>query len=157
LALLPSAMARNPVQRTDRGAVSSDRGPVVRPAAEWPHVMHTPAIGDWINSYSPGVWHVYRLLEGFNGVRYSLDARKKRSKRVIVFSKRLADATWKPAFRTESCERSLVTPLSPEVRRRVDDLLSADPGIRSAFNAYQPESIPLIVNLTMNVSDRGRL
>ncbi len=119
--------------------------------------MQTPAIGDWITSYSPGVWQVYRILEGFNELRYSLDERKKRSKRVIVFSKRLVDAAWKPAFKGESCAHSLTAPVSLEVQRRVDDLLSAQPDIRSAFDAYQPEPTPLIVNLAMNVPDRARL
>jgi hypothetical protein len=119
--------------------------------------MHNMNIGDWVYSCSPGVWRVYRIVAGFHELRYSLDEPKKLSKRVIVFSNRLVDVAWKPAFRSEFCEAALVRPLSAEDRGRVADLLLANPRLRLAFDTYEPRPVPLIVNLAMNVPDRARL
>jgi hypothetical protein len=111
--------------------------------------VQSPAVGDWVRSYSPGAWQVYRVLGDFNEFRYSPDAPRVRSERVLVFSKRLVNDKWKRAFRAEVCERSLATPLPQKDRRRVASFLAADPGSGAAFDAYVPPPIPLTLNLTM--------
>lgn len=119
--------------------------------------MHTPTIGDWVNSYTEGIWQVYRIIDGVNELRYSLDDKKKRSRRVIVFSKRLVDTYWKPAFAVESCERSMATAVTTDCIDQIDTFLAEHPNVKSAFESYTPEPIDLIVNLSMAVRDRSRL
>jgi hypothetical protein len=113
--------------------------------------------GMWVRSYSPGVWQVYRVLRGFNELRYSLADPKERSKSVFVFSKRLVTEKWQRSFRSESCDSSFVKPLAARDLRRVEALLRDESSLASAFDAYQPAPIDLIVNLSMNVPDRSQL
>ena len=114
-------------------------------------------VGAWVRSYSPGVWQIYRVLRGFNELRYSLADRKVRSRRVLVFSKRLLSQKWKRAFGGGSCDSSYVKPLSAADLKRLDQLLSASPGLASAFDDYEPAPIDLIVNLSMGIPQRSRL
>ena len=118
--------------------------------------MYTPAVGDWIHSYSPGVWQVFRIVRDVYEFGYSLSSRKKLSKRVLVFSKCLADANWTPSFRIESCADSFVAPLAQQERNRVEKMLASNEDFRAEFEKfYKPES--LIVNLTMNLENRAPL
>jgi hypothetical protein len=76
---------------------------------------------------------------------------------VIVFFRRVVNAKWHRAFKTACCEQSLVEPLSPVVRARLDRLLQRDEKLRVAFELYEPDTPPLVVNLTMGIPDRARL
>jgi hypothetical protein len=116
-----------------------------------------PAIGDWIRAASPGVWQVHRVLSGFYELRYSLASTKRRSRRVIVFARRLVDDEWRPAFRSESCELSLTEPVSAEDSQRVETLLQTRPDLKRSFDDYRPDPIPLLVNLSMKVPDASVL
>ena len=115
------------------------------------------APGDWVNTYYFGIWQVYRVLPIKYEMRFALSDRRQRSKRVLVFSRRLVNARWQRAFRTACCELGLVTPLSPDDRSRLDRLLEKDQGLRTAFDHYSPKPVPLIVNLSMGIPDRSEL
>ena len=115
------------------------------------------APGDWVNTYYSGIWQVSRILPISREMRFSPSERPKKSKRVIVFARRIVNAKWRRAFKTACCEQSLVMPLSPDDRSRLDHLLHGDEGLRAAFDQYAPEPVPLIVNLSMGISDRSRL
>jgi len=115
------------------------------------------APGDWVNTYYSGIWQIYRLLPITHEMRFSLSERRRKSRRVIVFARRIVNAKWHRAFKTASCGQSLVTPLSADDRRRLDRLLQDDDGLRVAFERYKPKPIPLIVNLSMGIPDRTRL
>ena len=114
-------------------------------------------VGAWVRSYSPGVWQIYRVLRGFNELRYSLADRKVRSRQVFIFSKRLLSQKWKRAFGSGCCDSFYVKPLSASDMKRLERLLLADPGLASAFDDYEPAPVDLIVNLSMNVPDRSQL
>jgi hypothetical protein len=117
----------------------------------------TIAIGDWVNSYSPGIWRVYRILRVAHQMRFSLSDRRKKSRRATVFSRRIVDANWRPAFKTECCEESSVRPLSSDDKERLEDLLHANAELKDAFDHYAPEPQPFIVNLSMSIPDINQL
>ena len=48
-------------------------------------------VGDWVRSYSMGIRRVWRVLSGFNEMRFSLDAPKLPSSRTLLFSHRLVN------------------------------------------------------------------
>jgi hypothetical protein len=112
---------------------------------------------DWIYSCSKGIWQVSRLLRGFNEFQYDLNAPPVKSRKVFVFSKRLANSAWKRSFDTEVCEASLTKPLSAADAKRVKELFAANPGLKAAFDAYDPKPISLNMNLAMHLPNRTRL
>jgi len=115
------------------------------------------APGDWVNTYYSGIWQVCRILPINHEMRFSHSERRKRSKRVIVFARRIVNAKWRRAFKTACCEQSLVTPLSPDDRTRLDCLFHDNEELRVAFDHYVPEPVHLVVNLSMGIPDSSRL
>jgi hypothetical protein len=113
--------------------------------------------GDWVNLFSPGIWQVYRVLPIGYEMRFSLSERRRKSRRVIVFARRLVNADWRRSFKTGSCEQSLVHPLSAADDRRLKRVLRDDPELAAAFECYAPRPQGLIVNLTMRVPQVARL
>lgn len=115
------------------------------------------AVGDWIRTHEPGIWQVLRILRVSHELRYSLSEPRRKSKRVIVFSRRIVNAKWCRSFSTACCEQSLCSPLSPDDRQRLDVLLKEDTELRRAFDLYIPEPIPLIVNVSLGIPDPRQL
>jgi hypothetical protein len=80
-----------------------------------------------------GFWKVWRVLDGFNELRFSLDAPKLPSSRTLVFSHRLVNNSWKRSFSTECAEASLVKRISTDEESRIEELLesyAAEKGLR---------------------------
>ena len=113
--------------------------------------------GNWINSYSPGIWLVHRVVPIGHEMRFSLTDRRKKSKRVMVFSRRIVDDKWHPAFKTECCEQSLVALLAADDKERLDHLLNQNVELKAAFGRYAPEPCPFFVNLSMRIPNFGML
>lgn len=107
--------------------------------------------GDWVYSYSIGIWQVSRMLSGFNEIRFSLDEPKRKSRRTLVFSYRLLNSSWKRSFSVEIAELNFVNLLTAEETSRVEEMLESDPKLRKSFGKYQAtHTIPdLIVNVAL--------
>jgi hypothetical protein len=119
-------------------------------------------VGDWVHSYSMGIWRVWRVLSGFNELRFSLEAPKFISPRTLVFSHRLVNTSWKRSFSTECAEISLVSRISPDDESRIQELLRSNPSLSRAFEKYQAknDALDLVVNVSLGHipgADRERL
>jgi len=119
-------------------------------------------VDDWVHSYSMGIWRVWRLLSGFNELRFSLDTPKSVSPRTLVFSNRLVNTSWKRSFSTECAELSLVRRILRDDESRIKELLQSNPSLKMAFEKYQAKnnSLDLIVNVSLGQipgSDQERL
>jgi hypothetical protein len=118
--------------------------------------------GDWVRSYSMGIWRVSRVLSGFNEPRFSLDAAKSVSPRTLVFSNRLVNTSWKRSFSTECADLSLVRRISADEESRIQELLQSNPSLKNEFEKYQAKngSLELVINVSLGQipdSDRDRL
>jgi hypothetical protein len=119
---------------------------------------HSPLnLGDWVTSYSPGIWQIYRIVPIVNEMRFSLADRRRKSRRVLIFSKRSLNEQWVPDFASECCSRSLVSTPTAEDRQRLQQMLIDNPTLLQAFDQYQPAAIDLIGNLSMRVPVFHRL
>ena len=139
----------------------TDLQPNLRPSDNR-HVYDGVKAGDWVRSYSMGIWRVWRVLSGFNELRFSLDAPKSQSSRTLVFSHRLVNTSWKKSFSRECAEASLVRRISPEEESRIQELLESHTPLKKAFDKYRAENttLDLVVNLSLGQipgSDRERL
>ena len=113
--------------------------------------MDSIKTGDWIRipSFWPGIWRVYRILDGFTEDRWSLDEELKPSSRRLLFCYRLVSDSWKRSFFHQYCGHSVAEALSSEDRQRVENLLSSDKKLAKAFERYQAAQKPidLVANL----------
>jgi hypothetical protein len=105
---------------------------------------------------------VWRVLKGFNELRFSLDAPKSPSPRTLVFSHRLVNTSWKRSFSKECAEASLVSRISPDEESKIQELLESNTPLKKAFEKYRTENsaLDLIVNIGLGQipgSDRERL
>lgn len=115
--------------------------------------------GDWVRPHSRGIWRVSRILTDFNEFRYRLSDPKVRSHRVLIFSNRFVNDTWKRSFASE-CSEAALTPISDSEQQKIGELLR-DEKLRNAFAKFEsnPKRIDLIVNLgfgPMDPAARGR-
>ena len=99
--------------------------------------------GDWVSSYSPGIWQVYRVLEGYR-TWDPLTGREVR--KTTVFSKRFVSAALKRAFKEECCDLQYVKKLSAKPLRQLNALIVENNELFDKFNAYRPKSIDDIYN-----------
>lgn len=100
--------------------------------------LPVPAVGEWVQAYSPGVWQVIGTISGYNRVRQRLDEPKRVEKESVVFAKRLVDDKWRKSFRVESCEAGLIESLDEGQQLRLREYLSAHPDVAQEFAAFRP-------------------
>lgn len=108
-------------------------------------------IGDWVYSDSPGIWRVYRVVQGVHRPRFSLQERKRINRTRIIFCKRFVDKSWKPAFIAEL--PIFVHPLSDDDREHLEQFIAENPRILQDFEAFQPEQLDFVLNWPLNVPD----
>ena len=109
------------------------------------------SVGDWVESYSPGVWQVVHVLEGFFELRFHPDEPRRVSRRRLVFGKRLVDEKWRKAFKAEMAEAAVVHPLGDDQRARLVEYAGANPETLAEFEAFRPEMPDHIASLRLNV------
>jgi len=110
-------------------------------------------VGDWVKSYTPGIWQVFRVIQNEPRLRYSLNERKRGNRRPVIFCKRLVDECWKASFTGEICDPAVVQVLSSVDRARLDDFLSKNPDILDKFSVYEPRDLDSAMDLLLIVPD----
>lgn len=108
-------------------------------------------VGDWVESYSPGVWQVVCILDDFIELRFRPEAPNRRSRRRLVFCKRFVDERWKKAFKAEVAEAALVHPLSEDQRTQLDNYIAEYPRTLGEFEGFCPEMPDHIFSLRLNL------
>lgn len=117
------------------------------------HNKAATAVGDWIHSYSPGIWQVFRIIEGVQKARFRLDERKQTRRQPIIFCRRLLDASWSPSFAGETCDPAVVHPLTDDERAKLDDFISKNPDVADQFFAYEPRNLDCALGLTLSLPE----
>ena len=108
-------------------------------------------VGDWVHSYSPGVWQIFRILEGVQKTRFTLNERKKMHRQPIIFCKRFLDDSWSPSFTAETCDPAVVQPLSGDERAKVEEFITKNPDVASQFYAYEPRDLDCAMGLMLSL------
>ena len=109
-------------------------------------------VGDWVTSYTAGIWKVYKILDDFYELKWNLDEKKEKSKRVMVFSKRLCHNSGKRSFSTEGCELTYIDLLDKDEINNVNELLKENEKLEKAFNNYIPKPVDLVSGLEFSLS-----
>jgi len=108
-------------------------------------------VDDWVYSISPGIWRVYRVIHDVQKLRFGQQERQQTDRRRLIFSKRLVDESWKPAFGNELAVAEFVRVPSDEDRQRLEDFIAKNPKIIHEFEAFRPKALDHAMDLPLNV------
>lgn len=102
-------------------------------------------VGDWVNSYSKGIWQIVRIDE----VENEFD---EHTTQTIVHCKRFLNSSYKKSFSAESCSEYFITKLSEFDVEKVNEIIKLNNKWYDEFLKYQ-KFVDSIYNLSLYVSN----
>ena len=108
--------------------------------------MERIKIGDWVSSYSRGIWRVVRIIQDY---RPPIDLPGQAQP--LIGSARFVTDTFRPRYGTEICAESFVNSLGAESRRELDAFIAAHPEALAAFEARTPRLPDLVWNVQLGM------
>jgi hypothetical protein len=106
-------------------------------------------IGDWVRSYSQGIWQIYRILD------YTcIDpvSRKEKNKRT-VFSKRFVSNSFKRSFKEECCDPAIVMILNTGELKELQEFIDNNADLYNKFEGYEPKDIDCVYNARIGIPE----
>jgi len=95
-------------------------------------------VGDWVTSYSSGIWRVYRLLDN---VVQAVSTAKGTDSISLVCSSRLLSSSYKPLFKSECCAPGFVRKLEPGELSKLNGYINENPKIFEKFDKRPPQTV----------------
>ncbi|MDR2212532.1 MAG: hypothetical protein LBE21_02750 [Pseudomonadales bacterium] len=99
-------------------------------------------VGDWVKSHRAGIWQIYRVLE----YKCQNPVTGLEQDAVTIFSKCFVTNKFKPSFKEQCCDPSLITPLSSSEKSEVNLFISQNEELYKKFREYEPSAIDCIYN-----------
>ncbi len=106
-------------------------------------------IGDWIKSYSVGIWQIYKILK----YKVCDPASGKIEDKVTVFSKRFINKSYKKSFSEECCSPAFVKPLPDEELKLLNAFIKENPLLHEKFKEYVPKELDSIYNAKIKIPE----
>ena len=117
-------------------------------------------IGDWVNSYSKGIYRVEKIIDKFYDESSPvLDGNKigdKMKDRTIV-SKRLLNSNFKKSINYESCSDHFVSPLDSQQMTELQKILTDNPKFLKELADYQIPTLTTIYNSDLKIDNETDL
>ncbi|MBG6186709.1 hypothetical protein [Flavobacterium sp. CAN_S2] len=105
-------------------------------------------IGDWVNSYSKGIFRVERIVQEYydESNRTILGENKigDKFKNRTIISKKFLNSKMKKSISYENCSESCITFLSKEIEIELNQIIEQNPKLLIEFNQY---AIPEIIGV----------
>ncbi len=106
-------------------------------------------IGDWVRSYSKGVWQIYRI-EKFGELDPVTGAIRHRES---IFSKRFVNNAFKRSFSTECCSPDFVEKLDNSALKDLESFIADNKALYSKFINYVQKTVDLIYNARISIPE----
>jgi hypothetical protein len=117
-------------------------------------------IGDWVNSYSKGIYRVERIIEQFYDESFPVpDGHQigdKMNDRIIV-SKRLLNTKFKKSINYESCSEYFVSPLDAGQLAELKKVLEDYPKLLTELDKYQIPTLTTVYNAELRIDSETDL
>jgi len=117
-------------------------------------------VGDWVNSYSKGIYRIEKIIEQFYDESSSdLDGNKigdKETDRVIV-SKRLLNSKLKKSISYESCSEYFVSHLESKQISELEKILADNPKLLTELDEYKIPTLTTIYNSDLQIDNDADL
>src|SRR5258706_656212 len=113
-------------------------------------------VGQWVNSYSKGLFRIEKILDRYYDEFDPItDPKKKVGDKYddrIVISKRLLNSKFKKSISYESCSEFFIVPLNKEQAGQLKQLLKENPDWLTDLNEYTIPEIKSIYNRPVQLS-----
>jgi|GEM_PF-2150059 len=116
--------------------------------------------GDWVNSYSKGIYRVERIIDRYYDESEPVPDGKKigdKYKDRIIVSKRLLNSKFKKSLDYESCSESLVSHLDKGQLAELEKVLAEKPGLLKELDDYEVPQLVSIYNQELRIDDERDL
>ena len=104
-------------------------------------------VGDWVRSYSAGVWQIYRILE----YKCRNPVTELEQDKTTIFSKRFVSNAFKRSFKEECCDPSFVVKLNLDEMNELRLFMSQNAKLYEQFQKYEPKSIDSVYNARIGI------
>ena len=106
-------------------------------------------VGDWVKSYSSGIWQIYRILD----CKRLNPATGDEQDKTTIFSKRFLSNAYKRSFKEECCDPHFVTRLNSDEKSDLNKFISENPKLYETFLAYEPKNIDCVYNARIGIPE----
>jgi hypothetical protein len=117
-------------------------------------------IGDWVNSYSKGIYRIEKIIEQFyDESSPDLDGHKigdKEIERVIV-SKRLLNSKLKKSISYESCSEYFISHLDSKQNSELEKILADNSKLLTELDEYEIPTLTTIYNSDLQIDNDADL
>ncbi|MWW25724.1 hypothetical protein [Algibacter lectus] len=117
-------------------------------------------IGDWVNSYSKGIYRVEKIFDIFYEESSPLIPKGKKigdPQNKIVLSKRFLNSKFKKSFSYDRCDESLITHLTKKDLKELDKVVKEKPELISELNKYKIPTLNTINNFDLQIDNENDL
>ncbi|WP_316807394.1 hypothetical protein [Pedobacter agri] len=120
-------------------------------------------IGDWVHSYSKGIYRVEKIFEtyydelhSYNGTLYKHNIGDRQEHSTIV-SKRLFNSSLKKSLGYETCSEDFVKPLNKKELAQVEKALAQNPKLLAELDNFEVPPIETINNTQLQIDTEADL
>ncbi len=117
-------------------------------------------IGDWVNSYSKGIFRIEKIIENFYDESSLLPDGAKIGDKIkdrTIVSKRLLNSKLKKSISYESCSEYFVSHLDSEQSSIVEKLLAENPKWLVELDGYQIPTLTTVYNSALQIDNDSDL
>ena len=104
-------------------------------------------IGDWVRSYSTGIWQIYRILD----YKCKDPITGKEVEKRTIFAKRFVSDSFKRSFKEECSDPAFVHLLESEEKKELDAFIDSNPSLYQKFIDHEPKKIDYIYNARIGI------
>jgi hypothetical protein len=103
-------------------------------------------VGDWVRSYSAGIWQVYRIIENYSDFDQINNQLEYCS---LIFCKRFLNNSFKRSFKSECCHPVFVDKLESNDLTKLLRFIDKNQDIYKKFADYNPKPVDAIYNASI--------
>ena len=113
-------------------------------------------IGDWVNSYSKGIYRVEKIIDKFYDESSPILEENKvgdKMKDSTIISKRLLNSKFKKSINYESCSDHFVSHLDKQQMTELQKILADNPKILKELDEYQIPTLTTVYNSDLKIDN----
>lgn len=117
-------------------------------------------VGDWVNSYSKGIYRIENIINQFYDESYPLLGENKigdRIKERIIVSKRFLNSKFKKSISYESCSELFISKLDKNQYSELQKVIEQKPSLLEELNEYEIPTRQTIYNMPLQIDNESDL
>ncbi|WP_350287217.1 hypothetical protein [uncultured Croceitalea sp.] len=117
-------------------------------------------MGNWVNSYSKGIYRIETIVDQFYDESYPALGENKIGDRIkdrIIVTKRFLNSKFKKSFSYESCSEAFVSKLNNNHYSELQKVIEQYPKLLEEFNEYEIPTRETIYNMELQIDNESDL